>query len=68
MQELLPFFFLDEPVHLSLEGMRRGEFGGALLTVELELVQSEGLLALDLELACPLIKVLLILCLKELLS
>ena len=66
MQELLPFFFLDEPVHLSLEGMRRGEFGGALLTVELELVQSEGLLALDLEHACPLLKILLVVSLEKL--
>ena len=66
MQELLPFFFLDKPVHLSLEGMRRGEFGGALLTVELELVQSEGLLALDLEHAGPLLKILLVVSLEKL--
>jgi hypothetical protein len=55
-------------VHLSLEGMRGGELGGALLKVELELLLGERLLALDLKLCGPLLKVLLVICLEEFLS
>ena len=43
--------------------MRGGELGGALLKVKLELLLGERLLALDLELSGPLLKVLLVICL-----
>ena len=46
--------------------MRGGELGGALLKVELELLLSERLLALDLEHRGPLLKVPVVISLEEL--